>query len=81
MVGVNLGGCQQSIITTKGNSKVVTIKGEIIAPTTDGYVLSTESGLVTITSTKFKLDTYLHKKVTVEGMYSGTLLYVDKLRN
>lgn len=80
MVGVSLGGCQQSI-TNNSNPKIVMISGEIIAPTTDGYVLSTETGLVTITSTKLNLDIYLHKKVIVEGMYSGTLLYVDKLRN
>lgn len=44
------------------------------------YLLSTDNGIINITSTKVNLDNYLKKNITVTGMYSGDTLYVDTIK-
>ena len=58
-------------------STTVTKSGLLQIKSGDNYLLSTENGIVNITSTKVNLDNYLKKNITVTGMFSGDTLYVD----
>lgn len=58
---------------------VTTKTGTLSTKTSDSYLLTTSDGIVNIASTKVNLDNYMKKKITVTGMYSGDILYVDKL--
>jgi len=58
---------------------IVQKTGEIKTKVGDEYLLSTGEEIVNITSNKENLDNYLKKKVRVEGMFSGSTLYVDKI--
>jgi hypothetical protein len=60
-------------------SATVTKSGLLQIKSGDVYLLSTDDGIVNITSTKAKLDNYLKKNITVTGMYSGDILYVDTI--
>jgi len=77
------GGCTQKN-SASDNQKVVEENivqktGEIKTKIGDEYLLSTSEEIVNITSNKDDLDNYLKKKVRVEGMFSGSTLYVDKI--
>ncbi len=84
MLGVGLGGCGKVEKETTGGGKnsggVVVVSGEIKAKTGDEFVMSSNGEMVNITSKKVNLDQYLLKKVEVEGMFSGSTLYVDKIK-
>ena len=54
-----------------------TLTGKLSTKTSDGYLLQTKQDIVTINSTKLNLDSFLQKQITVTGMYSGSILYVD----
>jgi len=78
-----LGGCGLQT-ETMDNQKVIEENvvrktGEIKTKVGDEYLLSTNEEIVNITSNKENLDNYLKKKVRVEGMFSGSTLYVDKI--
>lgn len=76
----SLGGCgSQNTATEKVKSATVTKEGMLTVKSGENYLLSTESGIVNITSTKVNLDNYLKKKIKVTGMFSGDTLYVDNL--
>jgi len=82
LAGLVLGGCGTVTITstqTKLQQNVVTKTGTIQAKSAEGYLLSTSSGIVNLTSDKVNLDSYIKKSVTVTGMFSGDILYVDKI--
>lgn len=82
LTGLLLGGCGTATkINTEGKlqQNMVVKNGIIQTKSTEGYLLSTGSGIVNITSRKINLDDYMKKNVTVTGMYSGDILYVDKL--
>ena len=80
---VILGGCTTSsnklTTTEKLEQNIVTRTGTLSTKSGDAYLLMTSDGIVNITSTKFALDNYLKKKIMVTGMFSGDILYVDKL--
>lgn len=80
---VLLGGCGSAAVKTTDEQKVVqnvvTKSGMLQAKTETEYLLSTKEGIVNITSTKVNLDSYMKKNITVTGMFSGDVLYVDKL--
>ncbi|MFA6007278.1 MAG: hypothetical protein WC784_01360 [Candidatus Shapirobacteria bacterium] len=61
-------------------SATVTKSGELQIKSGDVYLLSTSDGIVNITSTKVNLDNYLKKNITVTGMFSGDILYVDTIK-
>lgn len=76
--GLCLGAC--------GNQKIESEKqilesreGKLTVKSGEVYLLSTEKGIVNITSTKVNLDSYLKKNIKVSGMFSGETLYVDKI--
>jgi len=71
-----LSGCQ-----TKQNisDPTVTKVGVIQVKSGDHYVFSSAGDLVNITSTKYNLDNYLKKNVSITGQYSGDTLYVGNL--
>jgi uncharacterized protein YcfL len=82
LAGIILGGCGTAAKTTVTNElqqNVVTKTGIIQAKSAEGYLLNTSDGIVNITSTKVNLDNYMKKNITVTGMYSGDILYVDKI--
>jgi hypothetical protein len=84
LVGFILGGCgvvNTTSIENKLKQNVVIKTGVIQTKSTEGYLLSTSDGIVNITSDKVILDNYLKETVTVTGMYSGDILYVDKLES
>ncbi|HOZ81052.1 MAG TPA: hypothetical protein PK370_02405 [Candidatus Woesebacteria bacterium] len=68
-------------VSNKMESNIVVKEGEIKTKVGEEYLLSTEEGIVNITSNKVNLDSYLKKSVKVEGMFSGSTLYVDKIEN
>lgn len=74
-----LGGCQMAKPAEDIGKNIVEKTGEIRAKAGEEYILSTDSGLVNMTSTKIDLDTYMKKKIKVTGMFSGSTLYVDKV--
>jgi hypothetical protein len=74
MVGLLLGGCE-TVKTVANNT--ITKTGVLQAKTGSDYLLNTDSGIVEITSTKINFDNYLKKKISVTGMFSGSILYVD----
>ena len=74
-----LSGC--GTVSNKMENNVVSKQGEIKTKVGEEFLLSTEDGIVNITSNKVNLDNYLKKKVKVEGMFSGSTLYVDKIEN
>jgi hypothetical protein len=53
--------------------------GEIKTKAGSEYLLSTDSEIVNVVSSKENLDNYLKKKIKVTGMFSGSTLYVDKI--
>lgn len=73
-----LSGCG-SEKTPSEISATVTKNGTLTVKNGDVYLLSTENGIVNITSTKVDLDSYLKKKISVTGMFSGDTLYVDEI--
>ena len=74
-----LSGCGPQAASTQSTSSITELSGTLVSKTTDGYILQTETGLVTVDSMKLKLDQYLKKKIDVKGMYSGSTLYIDEL--
>jgi len=74
-----LGGCVTTKPTEDISKNIVEKIGEIRVKAGDEYVLSTDLGLVNMTSTKIDLDNYMKKKIKVTGMFSGSTLYVDKV--
>ena len=74
-----LGGCGTTKPTEDISKNIVEKIGEIRVKAGDEYVLSTDLGLVNMTSTKIDLDNYMKKKIKVTGMFSGSTLYVDKV--
>lgn len=85
VVGLMLGGCalptgKQESAETKLQQNVVTKSGELKMKSGDEYLLSTDEGIVNITSNKVNLDNYLKKKIEVTGMFSGSTLYVDEIK-
>lgn len=78
-----LGGCGMVITTSVENKlqqNVVSKTGVVQAKSTEGYLLNTSDGIVNITSDKVNLDNYMKKNITVTGMFSGDILYVDKIK-
>ena len=85
--GLMLGGCgtQQSALEEKGEEKSlkehnVVLVGKLQAKVADGYLLLTSEGVFKIDSNKVKLEEWLDQQITVEGQYSGDILFVDEIR-
>ena len=75
-----LSSCGQTTTSQeKITNNTVTKTGTFTVKSGEEYLLSTPEGVISTTSTKIKLDNYLKKKVTVTGMYSGSILYIDKI--
>ncbi len=81
-----LGGCNlvakpATTSTSQNQTQSVTTKtGQLVTKTSEGYLLKSGTEVVTVTSQKFNLDSYLKKVVEVSGMFSGTVLYVDNIK-
>ncbi|MFA6250910.1 MAG: hypothetical protein WC686_05465 [Candidatus Shapirobacteria bacterium] len=80
---VTLSGCNLSSTADnqaeKLQSAIIVKEGVIKTKVGEEYLLSTDGEIVNITSKKVDLEQYLNKKIRVEGMYSGSILYVDKV--
>lgn len=76
---VTLSACGNQKTETVVSNAITTEEGMLTIKSGDVYLLSTDSGIVNLTSTKVNLDNYLKKKIKVEGMFSGDTLYVDKV--
>jgi uncharacterized protein YcfL len=81
LAGLVLGGCGTAAtsVENKLQQNTVTKTGIIQTKSADGYLLSTSGGIINLTSNKVNLDDYMKKSVTVTGMFSGDILYVDKI--
>ena len=75
MAGLVLSGCGQ--VEIKNNTVIK--NGTLQTKSGEEYLLNTDEGIINITSQKIDLDSYMKKEITVEGMYSGDILYVDKI--
>ncbi|MBP6989484.1 hypothetical protein KBB48_01780 [Candidatus Shapirobacteria bacterium] len=75
---LGLGGCGTQREETR-NKILETREGKLTIKSGDEYLLSTENGIVNITSNKVNLDNYLKKDIKVKGMFSGSTLYVDEI--
>lgn len=64
----------------KVESGVVTKTGTVTMKSGIEYLFKTDEGIINMASNKVNLDSYLKKKITVTGMYSGSTLYVDEVR-
>jgi maltose-binding protein MalE len=73
-----LSGCGNKNIENKTKSVEVR-EGKLTVRNGEVYLLSTENGIVNITSNKVNLDNYLKKNIKVTGMFSGDTLYIDEL--
>jgi PBP1b-binding outer membrane lipoprotein LpoB len=78
--GANLPASNKEGAQEKVERNVVTKSGEIKSKLGDEWLLQTPDGIVNITSSKVNLDSYMKKKVTVTGMFSGSTLYVDEIK-
>ena len=78
VAALSLGGCGTQKVETR-NQILETREGTLTIKSGDVYLLSTEDGIVNITSNKVNLDNFLKKKIKVTGMFSGDTLYVDKM--
>ncbi|HWS48930.1 MAG TPA: hypothetical protein VN174_02700 [Candidatus Methanoperedens sp.] len=76
IAAISLSGCESKNQNTQV-SATVDKEGVLTMKSGDVYLLSTEEGIVNITSNKVNLDQYLKKKIKVRGMFSGDTLYVD----
>ena len=68
-----------SVKQTNVEEALVIKEGTLTIKSGEVYLLSTENGIINITSNKVNLDNYLKKKIKVTGMFSGDTLYVDKV--
>jgi PBP1b-binding outer membrane lipoprotein LpoB len=64
---------------TTGSAQV-TKEGVIKAKVGTEYVMQAGQDMVNITSDKINLDQYLKKEIEVKGMFSGSTLYVDEVK-
>lgn len=80
VIGIILGGCQKGAINSELREAVVKREGMIVAKSGEEFLLDTGEEIVNLTSNKINLDEYLKKRVAVEGMFSGSTLYVDELK-
>jgi hypothetical protein len=71
-----LSGCQTKQTVS---DPTVTKVGIIQVKSGDHYVFSSAGDLINITSTKYNLDNYLKKNISITGQYSGDTLYVGNL--
>lgn len=74
-----LGGCGTQKTESVVTSAITSREGTLTMKSGEVYLLSTNDGIVNLTSTSVNLDNYLKKKIKVTGMFSGDILYVDKL--
>lgn len=80
--GMLLSSCgQTSTSQEKISNNIVTKTGTLTIKSGEEYLLKTSDGIVNMVSTKVNLDNYMKKKVTVTGMFSGSTLYVDEIKN
>lgn len=64
------------------NESRKTYSGTITGKMADEYIMTTEDGeLVNINSRGIKLEDYMNKKIKIEGMFSGSTFYGDKIVN
>jgi len=68
-----------SVKQTNVEEALVIKEGTLTIKSGEVYLLSTENGIINITSNKVNLDNYLKKKIKVTGMFSGDTLYVDRV--
>jgi len=76
LVSFSLSACGSAKQTNIEEALVVK-EGTLTMKSGEVYLLSTENGIVNLTSNKVNLDNYLKKKIKVTGMFSGDTLYVD----
>lgn len=76
LVGLILGGCGGTTV----NSGQVIKDGTIKAKIGNEYVMMVGEETINVTSEKVNLDQYLKKPIEVKGMYSGSTLYVDEVK-
>ncbi|MFA6603032.1 MAG: hypothetical protein WCT01_04490 [Candidatus Shapirobacteria bacterium] len=76
LAGLIMGGCGGTAV----NSGQVTKEGTIKAKIGNEYVMMVGEETINVTSEKINLDQYLKKPIEVKGMYSGSTLYVDEVR-
>ena len=74
---VFLSSCGSSVKTETTVSKT----GTLTIKSGEEYLLKTDDGIVNMTSNKVNLDSYMKKKITVTGQFSGSTLYVDSITN
>ena len=65
----------------KQDSATVSKTGTLTIKSGEEYLLKTDEGIVNMTSNKVDLDSYMKKKITVTGQFSGSTLYVDSITN
>ena len=74
-----LGGCETQKNESAVTKAITSREGTLTIKSGEVYLLSTSDGIVNLTSKSVNLDDYLKKKIKVTGMFSGDILYVDKL--
>lgn len=79
-----LGGCnlvaKPASTSTVQTQSTTTKTGQLIIKTDEGYLLKSGTEVTTLASQKYNLDSYIKKYIEVSGMYSGTVLYVDNIK-
>lgn len=74
-----LSGCGTQKTETVVSNAITSREGTLTMKSGEVYLLSTSDEIVNLTSKSINLDNYLKKKIKVTGMFSGDILYVDKL--
>lgn len=77
--GCNLVSTPKRTTEEKIQEKIVTKMGTVNLKSGDEYLMGTKEGIVKLTSKKYNLNDYMKQQIKVTGMFSGDILYVDKL--
>ncbi len=73
--------CSKPEVEPKVDAKKI-YSGTITGKIADEYILKTEDGeLINVNSRNIKLEDYLNKNIKMEGMFSGSTFYGDKVVN
>lgn len=76
-----LSGCGTQKTENVITNAITSREGTLTIKSGDVYLLSTNDEIVNLTSKSINLDNYLKKKIKVTGMFSGDILYVDKIED
>lgn len=77
--GFLFSGCGEKSITSTGENVNVEKIGVLQAKAGEEFLLSTDQGVINVNSLKVDLNTFMKKKIKINGQFSGSTLYADSV--